>query len=383
MNFHWTEEQEAIRELARTILEAEAPIDRVKAAEQTDAWLDVALWQQLAEANLLGIAIPEAHGGMGMGFLELCVLLEEVGRVVAPGPWLGTLVASALPIAEFGTDAQQAAWLPKLASGAVQLTAALQDAGSAELAAPACKAVAGPDGVTLDGEKRFVPLARQAAAILVPAATESGVGIFLVEPGATGVQIETDRISTGEPLSTLRLSGVNVAADAQLGGPGADGAAMLRWLEPRLLTAIAALQVGVSERALRITADYVSEREQFGTPIGSFQAVQHRSADGYIDVETLRWVTWRAACRLSVGGGDMRDALVAKVWAANAGSRIANSGLHLHGGLGSDIDYPIHRYFLWSKSLELAYGGASASLARLGQDLAQNGPRGHADAEAV
>ena len=375
MDFSWTEEQSAIRELAREILEAEAPTDRVKASERSDAWLDDALYKALAEANLLGIAIPEAHGGMGMGYLELCVLLEEVGRVVAPGPWLSTLVSSALPIAEFGTDAQRAAWLPRIASGDVQLSAALQDAGSAELSLPATTATKAGDGYTLDGEKRFVPLARTSAVLLVPAATDDGVGIFFVEPGASGVSIDTDRISTGEPLSTVRLAGVTVGADARLGGEAGDGRAILEWLEPRLLAAIAALQVGVSERALRITADYVTEREQFGVPIGSFQAVQHRSADGFIDVEALRWVTWRAVCRLAIGGGDLRDALVAKVWAANAGSRIANSGLHLHGGLGSDVDYPIHRYFLWSKSLELAYGGEGASLAKLGADLAANGPR--------
>jgi alkylation response protein AidB-like acyl-CoA dehydrogenase len=149
---------------------------------------------------------------------------------------------------------------------------------------------------------------------------------------------------------------------------------MLRWLAPRAATAVAAVQAGVSERALRITADYAKERVQFGVPIGSFQAVQHRVADGFIDLEAMRWTLWQAAWRLAEGLSGEREADVATFWAAEGGSRIANASLHLHGGLGSDVDYPIHRYFLWSKALELHGGGASATLARLGAELARTGP---------
>jgi alkylation response protein AidB-like acyl-CoA dehydrogenase len=123
-----------------------------------------------------------------------------------------------------------------------------------------------------------------------------------------------------------------------------------------------------------MTADYVKERVQFGVPIGSFQAVQHREADGFIDLEAMRWTLWQAAWRLAEGLPAERAAAVATFWAAEGGSRIANASLHLHGGLGSDVDYPIHRYFLWSKALELHGGGASATLARLGAELARTGP---------
>jgi alkylation response protein AidB-like acyl-CoA dehydrogenase len=138
---------------------------------------------------------------------------------------------------------------------------------------------------------------------------------------------------------------------------------------------VAAQQVGVSERALEITTAYVRDREQFGVPIGSFQAVQHRSADGFIDLEAMRWTMWRAAWLLAAGQPAGRDAMVAKFWAADAGSRIANSTIHLHGGIGSDVDYPIQRYFLWAKSLELTLGSASPMLRRLGQDMAATGPQ--------
>ncbi len=378
MNFSFTEEQTTIRDLARQILASEATSERVKAAEATSDWRDAALWTQLAEANLLGIAIAEEHGGMGMGFAELCMLLHEAGRAVAPGPWLATLVLAALPIAEFGTPEQKRALLPRIARGELLATLALDDAHSAELAAPATRGVASGDLYVLDGAKRSVPFARSAGALLIPARTQDGVAIFALEPSADGVCLTPSAISTGEPLFDLTLSGVRVPAAARLGGASADGARVLRWLEPRALTAVAALQVGVSERALQITADYTKQRIQFGVPIGSFQAAQHRQADGFIALEAMRWTSWRAACRIAEGLPALREARVAKFWAADGGSRVANASLHLHGGLGSDVDYPIHRHFLWSKALELTLGGATPTLAALGRDLAATGPEENA-----
>ncbi len=376
MDFSFTEEQEAIRTLASEILAAEMSAERIKAAEREPDWVDAALWRKLAEANLLGVAIPERFGGMGMGFLELCMLLHEVGRQVAPGPWLATLVHGALPLAEFGSDAQRAAWLPRVAAGTAKLAAALLDAGSAEGAPPATRARHDSGSVVLDGVKRAVPGAGSADLLLVPASDERGVGIYLVGRQAPGVSLTGAATSTGEPLFDVTLSGVRVSKDARLGGSAADGAAVLRWLAPHALTAVAALQAGVSDSALRITAGYVKERVQFGVPIGSFQAVQHREADGFIDLEAMRWTLWLAAWRLAEGLPAERDAAVAKFWAAEGGSRIANASLHLHGGLGSDIDYPIHRHFLWSKALELQGGGASATLAWLGAELARTAPGG-------
>jgi alkylation response protein AidB-like acyl-CoA dehydrogenase len=373
MDFHFSEEQAAIRDLAHEILQREATPERIKAAETSAAWMDEALWKILAEANLLGVALPEAHGGMGFGFAELCLLLEQVGRATAPLPALATLTA-ALPLAEFGSDAQQAAWLPKVVAGEAILTAALEDAESGDAAAPATRARAEGDGFVLDGQRRRVAFAATAAAVLVPATADDGVAIFLVDPRSGGVGLEAGVTSTGEPLFEMTLAGVRVPAEARLGGSAVDGAAAVRWLEERTLVALAALQAGVAARALEITADYAREREQFGVPIGSFQAVQHRCADAFIDVEAMCWTLWRAAWRLDEGLPASREAWVAKFWAADAGARVANAAIHLHGGLGSDVDYPIHRHFLWSKALELCLGGAGPQLARLGRDMARTGP---------
>jgi hypothetical protein len=374
MDFHPSEEQRTIRELARGILDGEATQERLRASERSTDWHDAALWKQLAQSNLLGIAIPETHGGMGMGFSELCALFEELGRAALPSAAYATLALGALPLAQFGSPAQRARWLPRVASGELLLSAALDDAGSADVLAPATRARRDGAGWLIDGAKRFVPHARAASALLIPAGTSEGAAVFVV-PGDAGPGLarEPSVLSTGEPVFHVTLRGVRVGDDARL---PADGAAILRWLHPRALTALAALHVGVCDRALAITASYTRERLQFGVPIGSFQAVQHREADAFIDLEAMRWVTWRAALRLAEGLPAEREARVAKFWAADAGPRIVNAALHLHGGTGSDVDYPIHRYFLWSKALELALGGASAQLAALGADLAAHGLEG-------
>ncbi len=374
MNFDLSEEQQTIAELAREILVAEATHERVKEIEKSEAWFDLELWMKLAEANLLGIAIPESFAGMGFGFAEMCPLLEELGRQLPPVPALATLVLGSLPLVEFGTEAQQSEWLPRIASGEAIASAALIDADSGNASTPATRARADGGSFVLDGSKRGVPWGDRADVILVPASTDDGVRVFLLDPHSDGVEVTCDSISTGEPMCDLHLRGVRVAAESVL-GTDADGAGFIEWLEERALIAICAMQVGASARALEITSDYAREREQFNVPIGSFQAVQHRAADAFIDLEAMRWTMWHAAWRISQGLPARREAWVAKFWSAEAGSRIANSSLHLHAGLGSDVDYPIQRYFLWSKALELNLGGATRQLARLGRDMARTGPQ--------
>jgi alkylation response protein AidB-like acyl-CoA dehydrogenase len=375
MDFRFGEEQGAIRELARGILDKEVTPERLKAVEAAGEPLDARLWATLAEANLLGVAVPAEQGGMGLGLLELLVLCEEVGRAVAPAPVAAVLAAAGLPLARFGDPGQRAAWLAPLAAGEALLAAALDDAGSEEVDRPATRARRDGAGWRLEGAKRFVPLGPRAARVLVPAATDEGTAVFLLDPGASGVRWTAARTSLHVPLHALELDGAPVAAGARLGGAaGADGAAAARFARDCGLAAVCATQIGVSERALEITTGHLRERVQFGAPIGSFPAVQQRAADAWIDLQALRWTAWRAAWRLAEGLPAERELLVAKFWAAEAGSRIADTAQHLHGGIGVDLDYPIHRYFLWSKALELSFGGATPTLARLGRDLAAHPP---------
>jgi alkylation response protein AidB-like acyl-CoA dehydrogenase len=227
----------------------------------------------------------------------------------------------------------------------------------------------------LTGCKLHVPAAHLASRILVPATTTDGAGIFLVDLKAKGVTLIRHETSTGEPLFTVNLYDVVLPAGDLLGDDSTCGGDAASWIHERALVGLCATHVGVAHKALEITSRYVSERIQFGVPIGTFQAVQHRAADGYVDVDAMRWVTWRAAWKLAQDLPATRETMVAKFWCAEGGSRVVNSAQHLHGGIGVDLDYPVHRYFFWSKALEISLGSAAPHLARLGRDMARSGPQ--------
>lgn len=370
MDFGFTPEQEALRDLARSICQDHATHDRLKAVERSDDGIDRELWSALGKANLLGVALPEAAGGSGLGLVELCLLLEQVGAAVAPVPVWPALVLGALPIAEFGSAAQRDRWLARVASGDAILSAALVELPGEEPAAPSTTAARDGAGWRLDGIKDCVPAAHLAEAILVPARTGDGqVGMFLVDPSAKGVTLERQVPTNREPQARLVLDGARVGADAVLGDP-AQGRASVEWLVDRALLGLCALELGVVERALRITARYTTERKQFDRAIGSFQAVQQRAADAWIDVESIRLTTWQAAWRLDAGLPARDEVRVAKFWASEAGHRITYAAQHLHGGIGVDVDYPLHRYYLWSKTLELTLGSGARQLSQLGESLA-------------
>ncbi len=362
MDFRFSEEQTALRDLAREILTGEVGLERLKRVEAAGDWHDRETWARLADANLLGLAVPEDLGGTGMGALEVFLLLHEVGRSVAPLPALPALVLGGLPIARFGSDLHKKEWLPPLARGERILTGAFAPG-------PAVAARREAGGFALDGRRDEVAALHLAERVLVPARLEDEVAIFLVDPAARGLRVERRLTSRHEPLFELELDAVHVGEEDVLRGEG-----VLDWCVEHALVGIAATQVGVCERALEITTGHLKQREQFGAPLGALSAVQHRCADAYIALDCLRWVTWQAAWRLAEGLPAAREARVAKFWAADAGSRITTATQHLHGGMGVDLDYPVHRYFLWAKSLELTYGGATAQLVALGDDMARTGP---------
>jgi 3-oxocholest-4-en-26-oyl-CoA dehydrogenase beta subunit len=371
MDFTLTEEQQAIADLAHQILTEQLPPERLRALEQDDTWFADDVWAELGKADLLGIALPEADGGGGFGILEACLIAEQIGRTVAPVPYLSSVVASAMPLAEFGSEAQRKQLLPDVIAGAATLTLALYEpADVAVPAVPTTQATPDGDGWRLDGEKSLVIGADRATAILVPARTsESASAVFLVAPSADGVHLTREVAVSGEPQWTVRLDGVQVDGDALL-GDAQQGAEIVAWTSDRLAAAVCSTQTGVCEEALAITARYVSEREQFGSKLGTFQAVGNRVADAYIDTEAIRLTALQAVWRLSEGLDAHDELMTAKFWAAEGAQRVVHAAQHLHGGIGMDLDYPIHRYFRWAKVLELTLGGASPSLLRLGASLA-------------
>jgi alkylation response protein AidB-like acyl-CoA dehydrogenase len=283
---------------------------------------------------------------------------------------VASLVLGALPIAEFGSAAQKKTWLPGVAAGTTVLTAGLIELANDDPARPTTTATRAGNGWTLDGAKIAVPAGDVAARVLVPAATGKGaVGVFLVDPTASGVELETQVLTSGEPHTKVTLSGVKVGADDVLGDP-AKGEAIVRWLVERTIAAYCAVQVGVCDKAIRMTATYTTERKQFDRAIATFQAVQQRAADAYIDLEIIRMATWEAIYRLANGADASEMVRIAKYWASDGGQRIVVAAQHLHGGIGVDVDYPLHRYFWWAKQIELLFGSAPAQLAKLGAGLA-------------
>ncbi|MGH8986754.1 MAG: acyl-CoA dehydrogenase family protein [Acidimicrobiia bacterium] len=371
MDFTFDDVQRDLRDLARKILDEQITTERLKELEEAGDPYDRRCWTDLADTNLLGVALPEDVGGSGYGLMELCVLLEEVGRHVAPVPLLATVGTGALPIAELGSAELRSRFLPSVVEGRSILTAALQEPGHADPLAPTTTATRDGGGWRLDGEKLGVPYAPLAEAILVPASTGDGnAAVFVVTPDADGLSIEKATATNGEPQGHVSLAGVRVEASDALGDPTASDADTVEWIHDRALAGLCATAVGVFERALRITAGYISERKQFERPIATFQGATLRAADAYIDTEAIRVTSWSAIWRLAAGR-DARDELaIAKFWVADGGQRVAHACQHLHGGIGATTDYPIHRYFIWAKWLEHTLGGAPEHLLHLGDSLA-------------
>lgn len=372
MDFSFSEEQTAVRELARQIFGDACAHEHLAALERdpNGDGVDRDLLRSLAEANLLGVALPEKVGGSDYGLAALLILLEEAGRHLAPVPLLATLVNGAQAIARFGSDAQRSRFLPGVIAGETLLTAGLDEQGCSDPTRPVTRARAAGDAWSIDGEKVCVPIAASAERILVPASTgDGGVAVFLVDPNAAGVRLEAAVANNYERQFRVSLDGVEVGPEDVLADP-AKGAEVTRAMHRLARVATAAVHLGVAEEALRRTAEYTSTRKQFGRPIGTFQAVTMRCADAFIDVECMRSTLWQAIWRLEQDLPAEIEVAAAKWWACRGGNRVVHAAMHLHGGIGADIDYPIHRFLLWSKQLELTAGGAGVQLAEIGEALA-------------
>jgi alkylation response protein AidB-like acyl-CoA dehydrogenase len=379
MDFTFSDDQQAIADLAAQILGDKVTHTSLRALEAAGADLFAAdAWRALAQADLLGVALPTEAGGGGYGMLGASLVLSEIGRTVAPVPYLASIVTAAMAIADHASAEQRDALLPGAIDGSRIFTAALIEPGSAlPPRTPVVTATPDGSGWRLDGEKAFVPwlslAARGADAaergrVLVPAATPDGrVVVALVDPGAAGVIVTPLDTTSGWPEADLRLAGVAVGAGDVLDG---DGVEITEEMTGRATAGLCALQAGVSAGAVRLTASYATERTQFGSPIATFQAVAQRAADAYIDAEGIRFTAWQAAWRLDEGLPAADELDIAKFWAAEAGSRVARAAQHLHGGIGVDTDYPLHRYYRLAKHLELTLGGGTERLLRLGARIA-------------
>jgi len=371
VDFGLTEEQGELRHLAKQILgdmTGAAALREVEAGDGTHR----TLWAALGEAGLLGLGLPEEVGGLGMGdFTDVCLLLEQVGRHVAPIPALEALVTGALPLARFGTPEQrEAADLAGVIAGSSVITGAFLEAGACRPLTPGTRAVADGGAWRLTGIKPAVPSLHAARRVLVTARLDDGrLAVFLVDPGADGASVEAGTGTHDLPLGSLVLDGVRVGVSDVLGGIE-RGDEVARWIVERAQVGLCAVALGLAGKSLHLTAKYVTERKQFGVPLGTFQAVSQRAGDAWIDVESIRLVVQRASWLLAHERDAGKEVAVARMITADAAHRVACSAIHLHGGIGFDRDYPLYRYFLWTKHLEFLLGSGSAQAAALGDRLA-------------
>jgi len=371
MDFSLAEEQQDVQALAAQILAQEVTVDRLKAIEAGAERFDEELWQQLAAAGLLGTAIAETYGGMGFDFETLCLLIEEVGKTVAAVPVIPVLASAAQALQQFGSAAQCGRWLPGVASGKLIITAALTEPGNDDAARPAARLVQTGGAWALHGHKNMVVCADRASAVLLSAQLDGELVLLAIDPTARRTSLIPQHVTTGEPQYSLHFDGATVTPDDII-ARGANARCAVQSMAQHTLVANSVMTLGVTETMLRMTAAYTSERVQFDRPIATFRAVSHRAADAYIDVENLRLACQQAASLLSAQLDAREAVLIAKIWASDVAHRVSQSSQHLHGGIGVDRDYPLFRYALWAKQLELTLGGGSAYLTRLGDHIAED-----------
>lgn len=369
MDFSLTEEQQQIKELVNQIFRDNSSDEFQAAFAKSDQLYSKELWALLADAGLLGTAVPEQYGGSGFGVIEVCMMMEEQGRFVAPIPLLPSLVYGGLTLAQYGSESQNQKYLAALVSGEAILTAAIAEESMCQAIRSECNAVQSGDAWVLNGLRVAVPYAEQAAVILVAAETEVGKAIFLVEPSSEGVSCELTQSANFEPLYSVSFNN----ACAELLGSAVQAEEILQFMLNNGALACSATMIGITEDAMRRTAEYTSERKQFDTTIASFQNTTMKLADCYIDIQCLRSTFIEAVWKMAEGRLCDAEIMAAKYWASTAGHRVAHICQHLHGGIGADVEYPLHRYYIWFKQMDLTLGGASKQLANLGAMLAEDG----------
>ncbi|MDP7726548.1 acyl-CoA dehydrogenase family protein [Mycobacterium sp. TY814] len=358
MDFSTTEAAQDLGGLVDTIVNSVCTPEHQRELDKLDQRVDRDLWRKLVDSDILTSAAATQVGGDGFGVLEQVAILVALGHQLAAVPYLESIVLGSGALARFGSEELQQGWGSDAVRGEKILTVALDG----EMGDGPVQAVDG----RLTGSRTQVSYGPAADAFLVPAETDSGTAVFLVaadDPGVTVTPLQTTGLGS---VGHLALDGVAVDDARRVGG-----ADVVLWLRTISTLGRSAYQLGVLERGLQMTAEYARTREQFDRPIGSFQAVGQRLADGYIDVKGLRLTLTQAAWKVAEDIPAEIDVASAAFWAADAGHRVAHTIVHVHGGVGVDTDHPVHRYFLSAKETEFALGGATGQLRQIGRELAE------------
>lgn len=375
MHLDPTDQQEILRETARSFMHDKFSKAAIKRMESGDLGYLPEIWKEMAELGWMGLPFPEEYGGVGMGFLELAVLLEEMGKVCPVSPFFSTVVLGGLPILQAGTDEQKRTYLPGITSGDELWTLALTESNARyDAQAIRCRAVPDKDGYRLNGTKLFVPNAHIAKFMLCVARigeitdVVDGIGIYIVETDSPGVRVAVGRAINNDLLCEVTLDDVRVPAKHVL-GPVNNGWQLVERLLEQAAVAKCCEMVGGARQVLDMTVSYAKERRQFDRPIGSFQAVQHHCANMAADVDASWLITFEAAWRISQELPCGTEAAMAKAWVSEACQRVVGLGHQVHGGIGLIDEHDLPRFTKNAKVGELAFGDARYHWARLASRL--------------
>ncbi|MDQ6783220.1 MAG: acyl-CoA/acyl-ACP dehydrogenase [Actinomycetota bacterium] len=359
MNFAFSEEQEELRKAVRRFLDAKSPETEVRRLMETPEGYDIAVWQQMAgQLGLQGLAIPEEFGGSGYSYVELIVVLEEMGRALLCAPYFSSVALAANLLLSAGDDAAKKDYLPGIAAGTTIATVALAEAsGRWDEAGVTVGAAGTGQDWTLDGEKLYVLDGHQADLILVAARTSGGVSVFAVDKGAAG--LETTALSTMDQTRKQARVAL-VSTPARLIGTDGQGWPAISKMLDLAVVALAAEQVGGAQRVLDMAVEYAKVRVQFGRPIGSFQAIKHKCADMLLEVESSRSAAYYAGWAAAEDNEELPVvASLAKSYCSEAYFHAAAENIQIHGGIGFTWEHPAHLYFKRAKSSELLFGDPS------------------------
>ena len=360
MDLTLTPEQEMLVRTARGVLARSCTPADVRALERDPRGFDPARWRELAALGWLGMELPTAYGGGGLGFLEVVLLLEEMGRVLLPEPFIASVGVAVPLILALGGEAEHRRWLPAIAAGECVATLAIAEAGWRDLyGVPALHA---EGGGWLTGTKTFVPFAAAADLLLVAVA---GPSLVAIERGAAGLECEPLATLGGDPLHEVRFTGVHAAP---LGAPGAAGAALARALDRGAIGTLA-FMVGAAERTLEMTVAHAGTRVQFGRPIGTFQAVAHRCVDMRSDIDALRYLVYQAAWAVDAGGDAALAIAAAQAYGGPALRRIFMHAHQVHGAIGFSTEYDLHLFTRRAKAAELVWGGSAGHHERVARAM--------------
>jgi alkylation response protein AidB-like acyl-CoA dehydrogenase len=378
MDIGFSEEQELLRDTARKFLDSACTTKFVRERMATPEGVTPEFWSQIAEQGWLGINFSEDDGGSGLGLVDLVVLMEEMGRAVMPGPYLATALLGGAAIREAGLASQRQEYLPRIAAGELKATLAATesnarwDASGVTMAAQSSRA-----GFTLSGSKLFVPDAHLADIIIVATRTrygmtmEDGVSLFAVPKDVAGLSISLmPSIDETRKLCEVRLDNVALPHTALIGELHEGWRALARVYDGAAV-ALAAEMCGGAQRVLEMTVDYAKLREAFGKPIGSYQGVKHKCADMLVEVENAKSLTYYAAWAVDETQADAPLAVsMAKAYASDAGRKVSNAGIQLHGGIGMTWEHDLHLYMKRAKASEVAFGDATWHRERVASLLA-------------